>query len=210
MSAERRIVVEALVPAPVELVWLRSQDPVQHVRWDIRFTTIAYLDERDERGFQLMDYRTDLAFGIEVKGQGRYLHSTPLARSTFEFDSADWRSLIRDGRGIWLYESRPEGTFFKTVYDYETRHGWVGALFDRLLFRSLFQLATEWSFETLRLWCAGDDGAPARRRSRAAFLRFFLGRRLGRSPEPGAARSWLGRGTEESSGDQEEMPAVSR
>jgi hypothetical protein len=199
---DRKIVVEAVIPASVEVVWQRSQDPAQHVQWDIRFTRIDYLSESDERGYQLMDYRTAVAFGLEVKGIGRYLHSIPLRHSTFEFDSDDWKSIIRDGRGIWLYEERAGGTYFKTVYDYQRRHGALGRLLDRLLFRRLLQLATEWSFETLRLWCAGDERACARRKSRLRFLAFFVLRRVGFSPAQGAARSWLGSGRESRFEDQ--------
>jgi hypothetical protein len=193
---ERKIVVVAVIPAPVELVWHRSQDPVQHVQWDIRFTRIAYLGQKDERGYALMQYRTDVAFGLEVKGIGRYLHSTPLRHSTFEFDSDDWKSIIKDGRGIWLYAERPGGTYFKTVYDYQRRHGALGQVLDWILFRRLLQLATEWSFETLRLWCAGDEHACARRRSRLRFLAFFAWRVVGLPPTQGSARSWLGSGRE--------------
>jgi hypothetical protein len=99
------------------------------------------------------------------------------------------------GRGLWLYERRPEGTFFKTVFDYQTRYGVVGELVDAALFRPVMQLGTEWGFETLRRWCAGDDGALARGRSRWRFV-VFLSRVLGREPAPGAARSWLGSGNE--------------
>lgn len=196
MSRERprKIVVEALLPAPVELVWERSQKPDAHVLWDIRFTAIRYLDETDSRGFHLMDYRTDLGFGIAVQGTGRYLHSTPLEHSSFEFDSNDFKSIIRNGRGIWLYERRPGGTYFKTVYDYDRRYGLLGRALDRILFRRLLQLATEWSFETLRLWCAGDEDAPRRRRSRSRFWFYFWRRLLGATPPEGAARSWLGSG----------------
>ncbi len=126
MPADNKIVVEALIPAPVELVWERTQEPAQHVAWDIRFTHISYREEVDARGFRVLDYRTDVAFGIAVAGIGRYLHSTPLEHSTFEFDSDDWKSIIRNGRGVWIYESRPEGTFFKTVYDYDWRYGVLG------------------------------------------------------------------------------------
>lgn len=198
MSAARprKIVVEALIPAPVAEVWERSQNPVHHVAWDIRFTHIGNLPQTDERGFQLLDYRTDIAFGVEVKGVGRYLHSTPLQHSTFEFDSDDFRSIISHGRGVWLYETRPGGTYFKTVYDYDARHGLLGRVVDALLFRRLLQLATEWSFETLRQWCAGDEGACARRRSRWRFLPFFVRRLFGGAPQPGAAHSWLGSGQE--------------
>jgi hypothetical protein len=192
----RRIVVEALIPAPVERVWERTQEPAQHTGWDLRFTSIRYLPEQDARGFHRMEYRTRLGFGLEVAGWGRYLQNAPLVRSTFEFGSEDARSLILQGRGVWLYERRKEGTFFKTVFDYQPRHGVVGELLDAALFRPVMRLATEWSFETLRLWCAGDEGAVARRRSRWRFAGFFLGRVLGRRPAPGAARSWLGAGNE--------------
>ncbi len=107
MAGARKIVVEAWIPAPVELVWERSQDADQHASWDLRFTTIGYLPEKDARGYHLMDYRTRIALGVEIVGVGRYLHSTPLRHSTFEFDSEDWKSIIRDGRGIWQYEPRP-------------------------------------------------------------------------------------------------------
>ena len=194
MGKANKIVVEVLLPLPVEEVWRRSQEPESHVRWDLRFDVIRNLPERDARGFHLLDYRTSIAFGISIVGTGRFLHSTPLQSSTFEFDSADWKSLIRDGRGVWMYERREGGTFFKTVYDYDTRHGFLGALFDRLVFRDLSRLATEWSFETLRLWCGGDEASVAPRRSRLRFARFFLGRLFGTRPAEGEATSSLGTG----------------
>jgi hypothetical protein len=196
MKRQRKIVVEAIIAAPVELVWERTQTPEPHVAWDIRFTDIQYLEEKDERGFHLMDYRTDVVFGIEVQGIGRYLQNTPPHHSTFEFESGDWKSIITLGRGIWLYEPCGEGTYFKTVYDYGVRYGFIGRLLDRLLFRNLMRLATEWGFETLRLWCAGDPGVLAERRNRPRFIKFFIARMCGRKPADGAARSWLGSGQE--------------
>ncbi|WP_342377671.1 SRPBCC family protein [Myxococcus stipitatus] len=190
----QRIVVEVLIPAPVETVWERTQDPALHTAWDIRFTSIRALPEQDARGFHLLDYRTHLGFGLEVVGWGRYLASSLHQRSIFEFGADDWRSLILRGRGLWLYERRPEGTYFKTVFDYETRHGVLGELLDAALFRPLMRLGTEWGFETLRRWCAGDVHATRQRRSRWRFGAFLVARWLGRPPAPGAARSWLGRG----------------
>jgi hypothetical protein len=190
----RKIVVEAIIPVPVELVWERSQVPDLHTAWDIRFTHIGYLDETDDRGYHLMDYRTNIALGITIKGYGRYLTNSEHSHSSFEFDSDDWKSIIRNGRGIWLYRPCAEGTLFKTVYDYDVRHGWLGSVLDRLIFRSLLQLATEWGFETLRQWCAGDENATASRRGRLSFSWFYFKRRLGWQPAPDAARSWLGTG----------------
>jgi hypothetical protein len=192
-SRKRKIVVEAMIPAPVELVWDRTQVPALHVRWDIRFTQIRYLEQQDERGFNMMDYRTRIGFGIEVCGYGHYLQSTPLELSTFEFDSDDWKSLITRGRGIWLYRRCDQGTYFKTVYDYEIRHGWLGRVIDYLVFRNLIRLATEWGFETLRQWCHEGEGV-LRKRRRAQFFWFCVRRFCGFSARPGAARSWLGTG----------------
>jgi hypothetical protein len=196
MKQPRKIVVEAIIHAPVEVVWERTQTPDRHVAWDIRFTDIQYLEATDERGFNLMDYRTDVCFGIEVQGIGRYLQNSPPHHSTFEFESGDWKSIITLGRGIWLYEPCAEGTYFKTVYDYGIRYGFVGRTLDALLFRNLMRVATEWGFETLRLWCAGDESVLAKRRSRLRFIKFFLGRLAGKRPAEGAARSWLGSGQE--------------
>ncbi|XXF79994.1 SRPBCC family protein [Myxococcaceae bacterium GXIMD 01537] len=191
-----RVVVEVFIPAPVERVWERTQSAELHVGWDLRFSAIRMLPERTAQGFQVLDYRTRLGFGVEVAGWGRYLQNVPLARSTFEFGSEDPKSLITRGRGIWLYESRAGGTHFKTVFDYQTRHGVVGERVDAFLFRPLMRLATEWSFETLRLGCAGDEDAVARRRSRWRFAAFALARALGWAPAPESARSWLGSGRE--------------
>ena len=196
MARHRKIVVEAIIPAPVEMVWERSQDPVEHVRWDIRFNDIRYREDRDDRGFSLMDYRTRIGFGVTVAGIGRYLQNSPPHHSSFEFESDDWKSLITRGRGIWLYERSGAGTYFKTVYDYGVRYGLAGRLIDYLVFRRLMQLATEWGFETLRLWCAGNDSLLARRSGRLGFARFFIARFLGKRSASGAATSWLGTGQE--------------
>lgn len=197
--ANRKIVVEALVPAPVEVVWQRTQQPDLHVLWDIRFTTIRYLDQKDERGYNVMDYRTSIGFGMDVSGFGHYLQSIPQSLSTFEFDSNDWKSLITLGRGIWLYKPRENGTYFKTVYDYQVRHGLAGRVVDYLFFRNFMRLATEWGFETLRIWCMGDESAIKLRGSRIRFLLFFCKRMCGGLVKPGAAFSWLGTGNDSES-----------
>ena len=196
MKKANKIVVEAIIPCAVETLWERSQNPDLHILWDIRFSDIKYLDELDENGFQLMDYRTKIGFGIEIKGIGRYLQSSPLKHSTFEFESADWKSLIKIGRGIWQYKLCAEGAYFRTVYDYETNYGIFGALIDRILFRSLMQLATEWSFETLRRWCEGDEKALKKRQSKLNFALFFVKRYFGFPAKNGEATSWLGSGQE--------------
>ena len=193
-----KIIVEAIIPCDVETLWERSQNPDQHILWDIRLSHIKYLDERDEKGFQLMDYRTKIGFGMEIKGVGRYLQNTPLKHSTFEFESSDWKSIIKIGRGIWQYKPCAGGTYFRTVYDYETNYGLFGKLIDRAVFRPVMQLATEWSFETLRRWCDGNDREVERRRSFLKFIPFCLRRYLGFPAKTGEAVSWIGSGQETS------------
>lgn len=196
MKKPQKIVVEAIVPASVETVWQRSQEPDLHTLWDIRFSSISYLPEKDERGFNLMDYRTKIGFGIEVAGVGRYLQNQPPKHSTFEFESGDWKSIITIGRGIWQYKPHAGGTYFRTVYDYDVRYGVVGAFVDRVLFRPVMQLATEWSFETLRLWCAGDESVLQKRQNKLRFAPFFIKRYFGFAPAKDAAQSWIGSGQE--------------
>lgn len=196
MKKANKIIVEAIIPCDVETLWARSQEPELHIRWDIRFSHIKYTEELDEKGFQLMDYRTKIGFGLEIKGIGRYLQNTPLKHSTFEFESDDWKSIIKIGRGIWQYKPCAEGTYFRTVYDYETNYGFVGAAVDRVLFRPMMQLATEWSFETLRRWCNGQEEEVEKRYSYFKFILFFVKRYLGFAPRRGEAESWLGNGQE--------------
>ncbi len=52
--------------------------------------------------------------------------------------------------------------------------GLLERVVDYLFFRNFIRLATEWGFETLRLWCVGDENAVKRRRSRIRFLRVLL------------------------------------
>ncbi|MGI9055747.1 MAG: hypothetical protein ACR2F2_08105 [Pyrinomonadaceae bacterium] len=213
MNKATKIVVEAIIPCDVETLWARSQEPDLHILWDIRFSHINYLEKLDEKGFRLLDYRTKIGFGLEIKGIGRYLQNTPLKHSTFEFESDDWKSLIKIGRGIWQYKSCAEGTYFRTVYDYETNYGFFGKFIDRILFRPMMQLATEWGFETLRRWCVFDDCrlqiansrlkekseiAPMlkKRTSKFRFALFFAKRYFGFPAKKGEANSWLGNGQE--------------
>ena len=192
MGKNDKIVVEVLVAAPLPLIWERSQNPEEHIKWDIRFSDIQYLDSCDEKGRPALLYRTKIGFGVSVSGFGYYAHNSNHEKSVFLFDSHDWKSLITKGRGIWLYEEQDGGTFFKTVFDYQTRMGFLGTVLDKVVFRPMFQIATEWGFETLRLWCEGDEEVVAYRRSKIRFLLYAIPRYFGW--RKGKARSWLGTG----------------
>ena len=88
--------------------------------------------------------------GVTIGGWGRYALHKPMRQSTFAFGSDDPRSLIARGAGLWLYSDVGDGRVeMSTSYTYEVRWGVFGRLFDRLVFRPLFQLYTEASFRRL-------------------------------------------------------------
>lgn len=150
------IYVEILMRAPMDPLWAHTQTPALHERWDLRFSRIDYLPKASDDEPQRFRYTTRIPFGLEVSGEGETLGQRDLAdgsrSSALRFGSDEPLSIIREGSGYWKYIRTPEGIRFLTWYDYRTRFGPVGALFDRLIFRPLIGWATAWSFDRLRLW----------------------------------------------------------
>jgi hypothetical protein len=164
------IYVERLIKAPLDVLWSHTQDPALHQRWDLRFTQIDYLPRPEPAAPQNFRYTTRLGFGIAVSGEGWSVGERELPdesrTSVLGFRSDQARSLIREGRGYWKYIPTSEGVRFLTSYDYTTRYGALGAIFDRVVFRPLMTWATAWSFDRLRLWL--EDGADPGRVMRQA------------------------------------------
>jgi len=154
------IYVEILIRAPMETLWVHTQTPELHQRWDLRFSRIDYLPRESETEPQRFRYATRIGFGVEVVGEGESLGERDLASgsrsSALKFSSADSRSIIREGAGYWKYIPTAEGIIFLTWYDYRTRFGALGTLLNRLGFQPLMGWATAWSFDRLRLWL--EDG----------------------------------------------------
>lgn len=150
------IYVEATIRTTMPDLWLYTQMPDLHSRWDLRFTGIHYLPRPDEAQSQRFLYETRIGFGIRIQGEGESVgtREDPEGRRTsvLKFWSDDPKSLIRQGSGYWQYVPFEGGIRFITRYDYETRFGFVGSLVDRFLFRPLLGWATAWSFDRLRLW----------------------------------------------------------
>ena len=150
------IYVEILVRAPMDALWAHTQTPALHERWDLRFSQIDYLPKAHETEPQRFRYATRIGFGLEVRGEGETVGQRDLPdgsrSSALRFASGEPLSIIREGSGYWKYLPTNEGIRFLTWYDYRTRFGPVGALFDRLIFRPLLGWATAWSFDRLRLW----------------------------------------------------------
>jgi DoxX-like family len=150
------IYVEILIRAPMEAVWAQTQTPALHERWDLRFSRIDYLPRVRDTEPQRFRYTTRIAFGFAVSGEGETAGQRDLTdgsrSSALSFGSGEPLSIIREGSGYWKYTPAAEGIRFLTRYDYRTRFGRVGTLFDRLIFRPLIGWATAWSFDRLRLW----------------------------------------------------------
>jgi hypothetical protein len=150
------IYVEILVRAPMNAIWSHTQEPACHEKWDLRFSRIDYLPKARETEPQRFRYTTRIGFGLQVNGEGESIGERDLAdgsrSSSLKFGSGDPLSIIRDGTGYWKYIPTPAGILFLTWYDYRTRFGAAGALFDRVIFRPLIGWATAWSFDRLRLW----------------------------------------------------------
>ncbi|MFB7253838.1 hypothetical protein [Streptomyces nojiriensis] len=148
--------VETRIRAGMDELWERSQDPAQHQRWDLRFTSIRYLP-RAEGQPQRFRYATRVLPFLSVDGTGISAgerHRPDGTRvSALRFASAHPLSLLAEGSGYWRYVPGPDGIRFLTGYDYRPRWGRFGALADRLVFRPLMGWATAWSFDRLRLWC---------------------------------------------------------
>lgn len=146
----RQIHVETTIAADMERVWAATQDPDQHVRWDVRFSSIVP-QEPDATGAVRFAYvrRTVVhdihGTGISV-GDRRGRDGT--RTSALRFATEDRLSPIRAGRGYWRYVPLADGRIrFVTGYDYDP--GW-GPL--DLVVRPLLGWATAWSFDRLRIW----------------------------------------------------------
>lgn len=154
------IYVEILVRAPMDVLWSHTQTPALHERWDLRFSQIEYLPRRDDTEPQRFHYATRIGFGLEVSGDGETVgrrdSTDGTSTSALTFGSDEPLSIIKEGSGYWKYIPTEHGVRFLTWYDYRTRFGVAGALFDRLIFRPLIGWATAWSFDRLRLWLEQD------------------------------------------------------
>ncbi|PJJ77834.1 hypothetical protein CLV28_1060 [Sediminihabitans luteus] len=147
--------METVVAASIDDVWSLTQDPVQHVRWDVRFTQIVPTGVTDD-GAERFTYTRRVPFRT-VAGDGVSLGERGgpggARTSALRFATADRLSPIRAGRGYWRYVPEDGAVRFVTGFDYAP--GW-GALLDRLA-RPALGWATAWSFDRLRIWAERGD-----------------------------------------------------
>jgi uncharacterized membrane protein YphA (DoxX/SURF4 family) len=163
----KSVYVETRIRTPLETLWKHTQDPSLHERWDLRFSEIQYLPRLDLADPQRFLYATRIGFGREIRGEGESVGTRDGPEgertSALRFWSEDPASLIREGSGYWKYVPTADGIRFLTDYNYRTRFGAPGRVFDSLIFRPLIGWATAWSFDRLRLWLEkGVDPSTSR------------------------------------------------
>lgn len=152
-----KLTAETIIRGTPETVWHYTQTPDLHVQWDLRFTEIELLDSQKSSDTpKRFRYATRIGFGVTIEGWGETIGDG--TASALKFGSDDPKSLIVKGSGSWTYRAVDGGTHFSTIYDYETRYGLAGSVFDNLVFRPLMIWATRWSFDRLRLWI--ENGTP--------------------------------------------------
>jgi len=145
------IYVEIEIRSSLDRVWLLTQDPAHHPRWDLRFSSITPTAQIANGG-QRFRYERRLPLhwiigtGISV---GERFRPDGTRTSALRFATEDRLSPLREGRGYWRYVPSPDGVVFITGYDYAP--GW-GRTLDRLLLRPLIGWMTAWSFDRLRIW----------------------------------------------------------
>lgn len=168
----RGIYVETTIRATLDDVWNATQDPRQHVRWDLRFSLITPTT-RTADGAARFVYERRTPFHT-IRGDGISIGETSrpdgTRTSALRFTTDDRLSPLRDGRGYWRYEPTADGIRFCTGYDYSP--GW-GPL--DVIVRPLVGWATAWSFDRLRLWL--ETGRPPETWSLPSVVMFWRGDR---------------------------------
>jgi hypothetical protein len=148
--------IENKINCNLDTLWSHTQDPTIHQLWDLRFTEIKYLPKEKPIDPQKFLYSTKIGFGIKVNGIGESV-ATKIkddgeSTSVLKFSSNSNLSIIKQGSGYWKYVPETDGIKFFTGYDYETRWGVFGQVFDKFVFRPLMVWATAWSFDCLKNW----------------------------------------------------------
>lgn len=149
------IYVEIDINCSIDKAWAFTQQPSIHEQWDLRFSSITYLEKIHEDDPQRFTYTTKVIPGIVVSGwgesKGSHEKKNGVKTSSLHFGTAQLISPIKEGRGYWQYIPQEKGMTFLTKYDYEVRFGSIGRLFDQL-FRPLMGWATALSFDVLARW----------------------------------------------------------
>jgi hypothetical protein len=155
-SKRKPLYIETKIQSKLDSVWTYTQEPAIHQQWDLRFSEISYLPKEQPEEPQKFLYATRIGFGVRIKGTGESIATKTKGNgestSVLKFSSDSPLSLIKEGSGYWKYIPEPNGIKFFTGYDYTTRWGIFGKIFDAVVFRPLMIWATAWSFDCLKNW----------------------------------------------------------
>ena len=171
----KAVEVETLIRTDVDTQWERTQDPLSHHLWDIRFSSVTPLSAPGEDGAPRFAYVTRLPFGITLRSEGTIVGRRDgwygSRTTSLTLRSDDPKMLITQATGYWKYEPVDGGVRFRSHFQYETRYGLAGRLVDAALLRPYLRWATAWSFDRMRLWIEkGIEPGSARRASLAHLL----------------------------------------
>ena len=148
--------IETKIRCDLDTLWKHTQEPGTHQQWDLRFTEIKYLPKESPEEPQKFLYSTKIVFGVKVDGIGESVATKTKdngeSTSVLKFSSDSNLSIIKEGSGYWKYVPESDGIKFYTGYDYKTRWGGLGKVFDKFIFRPLMIWATAWSFDCLKTW----------------------------------------------------------
>lgn len=160
MVKNHPIYVETVIDTDMDKLWNYTHNPKLHEQWDLRFSKIDYLPKQNDDDPQTFLYETNIGFGLRIAGKGESVKTVYTDSgervSSLKFWTDQPISLIREGSGYWKYVPTDQGITFFTQYNYKTRFGTIGKMFDRFLFKPLMGWATAWSFDCLRLWLEKD------------------------------------------------------
>lgn len=168
---KKPIYVEVDILAPIEEAWTYTQNPKLHEQWDLRFTSITYIEKKSAEEPQRFTYETKVMPGVVVRGwgesKGEHEKKDGTKTSSLHFGTPQKISPIAEGKGYWQYIPHEKGLTFLTQYDYDVRYGKLGKLFDAM-FRPIMGWATALSFDVLKRWLEKGEN-PA-----SQYRRFFL------------------------------------
>jgi len=168
---KKPIYVEVDILAPIEEAWTYTQNPKLHEQWDLRFTSITYIEKKSVEEPQRFTYETKVMPGVVVRGwgesRGEHQKKDGTKTSSLHFGTPQKISPIAEGRGYWQYIPHDKGLTFLTQYDYDVRYGKLGKLLDAM-FRPIMGWATALSFDVLKRWLEKGEN-PA-----SQYRRFFL------------------------------------
>lgn len=168
---KRPIYVEIDIQASMDDAWRYTQDPKLHEQWDLRFTSITYLEKKSPDDPQVFTYETKVLPGVKVSGwgesRGTHEKENGSKTSSLHFGTPQRISPIAEGKGYWQYIPHNTGLTFLTQYDYDVRYGKLGSLFDQV-FRPAMGWATALSFDVLKRWLEKGEN-PA-----SQYRRFFM------------------------------------